>query len=89
MLALPVRFGGIGVQNPVKTADYEYETSIKITEDLKRIICNNIATHRNEKNNRIRQILGGCARLCSTEKAWEPKDSTLKVNVIHKCKNTN
>ena len=26
ILALPVRFGGIGILNPVETADQEYET---------------------------------------------------------------
>ena len=31
MLALPVRFGGIGIQNPVKTADIEHSNSIRIT----------------------------------------------------------
>ena len=35
MLALPVRFGGIGIQNPVKTADTEFEASTVVTENLK------------------------------------------------------
>ena len=38
MLALPVRFGGIGIQNPVETAEREYETSVKITENLATLI---------------------------------------------------
>ena len=40
ILALPVRFGGLGIQNPVETADREYEISVKITSNLKEIICN-------------------------------------------------
>ena len=37
-MALPVRFGGIGILNPVETADVEYEASIKITANLKQLI---------------------------------------------------
>ena len=38
MLSLPYRYGGLGIQNPVKTADREYETSTKITLGLKQLI---------------------------------------------------
>ena len=38
ILALPVRFGGLGILNPVKTADVEYEASMKITASLKQLI---------------------------------------------------
>ena len=34
MLALPMRYGGLGIQNPVEIADREYFTSKKITEKL-------------------------------------------------------
>ena len=34
MFALPVRYCGRGIANPVKTADREYETSRKVTESL-------------------------------------------------------
>ena len=40
IIALPVRFGGLGIQNPVETADREFEISVKITANLKEIICN-------------------------------------------------
>ena len=33
-----MRFGGIGILNPVETADVEYEASIKITANLKQLI---------------------------------------------------
>ena len=34
MIALPMRYGGLGIQNPVEIADREYFTSKKITEKL-------------------------------------------------------
>ena len=34
MFALPYRHGGLGIQNPVSTADREYSTSIEVTRDL-------------------------------------------------------
>ena len=33
-MALPVRLGGLGIINPVEAADKEYQTSVKVTEDL-------------------------------------------------------
>ena len=38
ILALTARFGGLGIQNPVKTSDNEYNNSIKITKDLTNLI---------------------------------------------------
>ena len=38
MLALPVRYGGLGLANPVKTADREYETSRLVTANLTELI---------------------------------------------------
>ena len=38
MLSLPYRYGGMGIQNPVETADREYMTSINITKDLTQLI---------------------------------------------------
>ncbi len=40
LLALPVRHGGLGVQDPSKTSQYEYESSVKITEQLTSLIYN-------------------------------------------------
>ncbi len=34
MLSLPYRFGGLGIQNPVETADHEYKTSVAVTKNL-------------------------------------------------------
>ena len=44
ILALPVRFGGLGILNPMETADIEFETSVKITASLKDIILNQETT---------------------------------------------
>ena len=38
ILELPVRFGGLGMPNPVKTADREYKCSKEITEPLVKLI---------------------------------------------------
>ena len=40
MLALPLRFGGLGIQNPTKTADREYQASKRITSQLTELIFN-------------------------------------------------
>ena len=38
MFALPVRYGGLGIINPVETAEREYQTSVKVTEELADLI---------------------------------------------------
>ena len=38
MFALPYRYGGLGIVNPVMAADGEYQRSLKITEDLTNLI---------------------------------------------------
>ena len=38
VLALPVRLGGLGIQNPVDTADGEFKTSVRVTKNLNEII---------------------------------------------------
>ena len=40
MLALPIRHGGLGIQNPTKTAQIEYETSTYVTRNLTALIQN-------------------------------------------------
>lgn len=40
MLALPIRHGGLGIQNPTKTAQIEYETSTHVTRNLTALIQN-------------------------------------------------
>ena len=57
ILALPVRFGGIGLLNPVETSDIEFETSVKITSSLKRMIVNQDTSLENYDENRVRNII--------------------------------
>ncbi len=38
MLALPVRFGGLGISNPVECCDREYQSSLHITRQLSNLI---------------------------------------------------
>ena len=40
MLALPLRYGGLGIQNPEKTSVREYIASKKITKQLTELIVN-------------------------------------------------
>ena len=39
LLAIPYRYGGLGIQNPVNMANREYDASIKITDSLTTLIC--------------------------------------------------
>jgi hypothetical protein len=40
MVALPVRFGGLGITNPIEACEREYQSSLKITEKLSALIYN-------------------------------------------------
>ena len=39
LLALPYRHGGLGIRNPVLTADQEYQDSTHVTAELTNLIC--------------------------------------------------
>ena len=60
LLALPVRFGGIGVLNPVKTSDIEYETSVKVTANLKTLIFNQERNLDNLDESRVKELVNKC-----------------------------
>ena len=38
-MALPYRYGGIGILNPMQTAEREYNASVLITSNLTNLIC--------------------------------------------------
>ena len=57
ILALPVRFGGIGLMSPVETADIEFETSVRITNNLTNIIVNQERTLENLDEDRLRLLI--------------------------------
>ena len=40
ILSLPVRLGGLGIQNPVETADTEFQNSTLVTQNLTELIIN-------------------------------------------------
>jgi len=40
LFALPVRYGGLGIVNPVEAADREFQMSVNVTEDLADLIFN-------------------------------------------------
>ena len=44
IFALPVRFGGLGIANPVENCDKEYAASLIVTEDLSMLMVNQINT---------------------------------------------
>ena len=50
ILALPVRWGGIGIPRPGEDADFEYAASRKITEPLKMSIINQQPHHQQNKD---------------------------------------
>ena len=60
LLALPVRFGGIGILNPVETSKWEFNTSLKITANLKSLICNQEVNLDNLSENRVRESINKC-----------------------------
>ena len=42
IFALPTRFGGMSITNPVETSEFEFKASFEITEQLKEIILNQL-----------------------------------------------
>ena len=69
ILALPVRYGGIGLQNPVETADLEYETSVTTTAEHTKVIYNQETTFDNLDDTKVQK---------SIEKMKQKKENNLK-----------
>ena len=67
LFALPVRYGGLGITNPVETADREYETSLKLTEDLTTLICNQETSLRSLDREKIESRAKGLKLLKETQ----------------------
>ncbi len=53
-MALPVRFGGLGIQDPSETAQHEYDASIKITKPLTELIYQQNKSLSNLDNSKIK-----------------------------------
>ena len=57
MLALPVRLGGIGIQNPVETAEREYRSSVEITEKLATLIYKQEPNLENYDESKVKTVM--------------------------------
>jgi hypothetical protein len=57
VFALPVRFGGMGILNPTETADIEYDTSLKITTNLRQLIYNQEKTLDNYDEEQVKLMI--------------------------------
>ena len=57
ILSLPVRLGGMGIQNPTLTADDEFKASQHITHDLTEIICQQEKDLSNYDRERVDDIM--------------------------------
>ena len=55
MLSLPYRYGGLGIRNPVKTADREYAMSSGVTEELTRLICQQVTDMTQLDKNKMKE----------------------------------
>ena len=55
MVSLPVRMGGLGIQNPVHTADTEFRNSSIVTQNLMRLIRNQEEDLRNYDLDRVKR----------------------------------
>jgi len=90
-LALPVRYGGIGILNPAETADLEYATSAKITTNLKSLIVNQDRTLQRLDEEGIKQTIAETKKEKEArfeeefEKVKAESDDTLKRNLQLAC----
>ena len=64
IIALPTRYGGLGILNPVETSKIEYETSIRVTKHLTELICRQEQNFENYNGDRVKAEL----RVCKNEK---------------------
>jgi hypothetical protein len=57
IFALPVRMGGLGIENPTLTAGYEFSASTKITDNLTEIIYRQEKDFTNYDKNQVEKII--------------------------------
>ena len=58
IISLPVRFGGLGVANPVENAEREYQASVTVTESLVELIYNQELNLENYNHQEQHEIIG-------------------------------
>ena len=84
ILALPVKLGGMGIYNPVTTADEEFEASTLITRNLTEIICHQERDLRNYDKERVGntikeiKILKSERQLNSLQEVYDLIDNKMK-----------
>ena len=57
ILALPVRMGGMGIDNPVTTADHEFEASTLITNSLTSVIYRQESNFDNYDKSQVERVI--------------------------------
>ena len=72
IISLPVRFGGLGILNPVQSKDVEYNSSVKTTKDLTHLIYSKETEYSMLDSSKMRD---------AKKKLKEEKESSLKVRV--------
>ena len=84
MVSLPVRMGGLGIQNPVMTADTEFRNSCVVTENLKTLI---VRQETDLTNYNITRVKADIARLkLEKEESLLAQLEEVKDLVDHKLK---
>ena len=63
LFALPLRFGGLGIQNPTKSADREFEASVAITNDLTNLILQQNQDISQLNSARVKEIKKGMRQI--------------------------
>ena len=54
IIALPVRHGGLGIPNPVETADFEFQSSTNVTKSLVKLITKQKMSIENYDSNKVK-----------------------------------
>jgi hypothetical protein len=58
IISLPVRFGGLGIANPIENAEREYQASMAVTESLAELIYNQEQDLINYNHEKQTEIIG-------------------------------
>ena len=80
MLALPYRYGGLGIRNPVQVADGEYEASLNITEPLADLIIQQDNDLSKLDRERVSEIKAECSAEKDREFAAEEAEIALALD---------
>ena len=73
ILDLPVRLGGIGIQNPVLSAEREHNTSVVLTENLSTLIYNQERTLVKYEKEKLKTLINS-QRIAKDKRLAEEKE---------------